>query len=189
MASQRTTPDRAYEENEYEAVKGDLSSSQVLVLREKEGQKNSFKRIAIYIEETASKDNHKRVGFLDVRSGKRFLSGRESILGVLKPEYITEKDKLMLALIKPVEERNREDIGFWAYCYLKNGTYQRPVRLYSKRELEAYVRLQKTYQNRLMVCDSDDYIVLEIQEGRLIFPTTEHLAKGKDQAVDTDDKS
>ena len=184
MAPQRLTPDRIYEENEYEAVTGEINNSQVLVIRGKEGQKNCLVRIAIYIEETALKVPGRRLNFLDIRTGRKFQADAENILGVLKPGSITEKDKLMLALIKPVTEETTEELGFWGYCHLKNGTYLKPVRLDSERELRAYVSLQKNYQSRVMVCDDEDYIVLDIQDGRLAFPDMEQALREPPAALE-----
>lgn len=176
MATQRITPDKIYEENEYDVVRNEINSNQVLVIRDKNGKKNNFERIAVYIEETAPSTD-KRVGFLDVRTGKRFLSRTENILGVLKTEFITEKDKLMLALIKPITEKNVEEFALWGCCYLKNGTHQKLIRLSSERELRAYISLQRQYQSRIMVYDEEDYIVMDIQEGRVIFSDMEQTLR------------
>lgn len=35
--------------------------------------------------------------------------------------------------------------------------------------------MQKDYQHRVMVCDSDDFCVFEMVEGKLIYPTPEAL--------------
>ena len=38
-----------------------------------------------------------------------------------------------------------------------------------------YVEMQKPYQHRIMICDRDDFCVMELQEGRLLHPTEEAI--------------
>ena len=38
-----------------------------------------------------------------------------------------------------------------------------------------YVELQRTYQHRVLICDRDDFAVLEVLKGQVIFPDTQAL--------------
>ena len=35
--------------------------------------------------------------------------------------------------------------------------------------------MQKDYQHRIMICDRDDFAVLEMQEGQMLFPDVQTL--------------
>ena len=38
-----------------------------------------------------------------------------------------------------------------------------------------YIKLQKMYQHRVLICDRDDFAVMEIVEGKLVFPDEQTL--------------
>ena len=38
-----------------------------------------------------------------------------------------------------------------------------------------YIEMQKPYQHRIMICDRNDFCVLELQEGRLLYPGEEAM--------------
>ena len=42
-------------------------------------------------------------------------------------------------------------------------------------EVWSYVMMQKDYQYRILICDRDDFAVLEMLEGRMIFPDVQSL--------------
>ena len=44
-----------------------------------------------------------------------------------------------------------------------------------QEEVWSYVMMQKDYQYRILICDRDDFAVLEMLEGRMIFPDVQSL--------------
>ena len=178
--SERVTPDKVYAETDCIAP-DDIRGYELLVVRNGMKKRGSGQMLCLVTEaDTSFSKLESRFPVLDVRKNQRMYCNKRDIMGVLNPERISEKDCLLLGLIKPIEDtgvQKGKPIGFFGYCFLKNGTYQGAVHLSSKRELEAYVKLQSRYQYRLMICDSDDYIVLEVEEGSVVFPTKEMLEK------------
>ena len=44
-------------------------------------------------------------------------------------------------------------------------------------EVWSYARMQKDYQYRVLICDRDDFAVLEFVKGMLVFPDQQDLQK------------
>ena len=42
-------------------------------------------------------------------------------------------------------------------------------------EVMDYVEMQKPYQHRVLICDRDDFAVMEVLKGQVIFPTEKEL--------------
>lgn len=40
-----------------------------------------------------------------------------------------------------------------------------------------YVEMQKPYQHKVMLCDRDDFCVMEVVDGKMVFPDEETLRK------------
>ena len=38
-----------------------------------------------------------------------------------------------------------------------------------------YVRMQKSYQHRILICDRDDFAVMEVLNGEVVFPDAKVL--------------
>jgi len=45
-----------------------------------------------------------------------------------------------------------------------------------------YVEMQKLYQHRVMLCDRDDFCVMEVVDGEMVSPDEETLRKLQGQA-------
>ena len=52
------------------------------------------------------------------------------------------------------------------YSFLPDGRYASGVWLVNPEEVWSYVMMQKDYQYRILICDRDDFAVLEMLEGR-----------------------
>ena len=61
------------------------------------------------------------------------------------------------------------------YSFLPDGRYASGVWLANPEEVWSYVMMQKDYQYRILICDRDDFAVLEMLEGRMIFPDVQSL--------------
>ena len=99
------------------------------------------------------------------------------MVGVLKPELLSEHERLQLSQIRPagalpLEEHEPRYSG---YSFLPDGRYTTGVWLCSEKEVEDYVEMQLPYQHRIMICDRNDFCVLEIEEGTVLFPTAEDI--------------
>jgi hypothetical protein len=113
-----------------------------------------------------------------LKDGKRILWNRNDVLGILKPELLPDSAKLQLSQIRPNGSQKPKDKApeFFGYCFLQNGRYASGVPLYGADEVGEFVDMQKDYQHRLMICDHDDFAMLEMIDGKLIYPTEELLA-------------
>lgn len=112
-----------------------------------------------------------------LRTGEFSLKNRNDVLGVLKPEMLPEQAKLQLSQIRPVGalDLKAHEPEFSGYSFLPDGRYAAGVWLCSGQEVMDYVEMQKPYQYRIMICDMDDFCVMEISEGKLIYPSQEEL--------------
>lgn len=99
------------------------------------------------------------------------------VLGVLRPELLPDTAKLQLSQIRPpmAQDLRHSDPQYSGYCFLEDGRYTSGVWLCSPEEAAAYVKMQAPYQHRIMLCDRDDFCVLEMKEGRLLHPARPEL--------------
>ena len=102
---------------------------------------------------------------------------RGELLGLLKPELLPDRARLQLSQIRPLDSEVPKAPEFFGYCFLPDGRYTSCVPLADEMEVWEYIDIQRMYQHRLMVCDSEDCCVLEITGGKLVFPTPEMLEK------------
>jgi hypothetical protein len=100
---------------------------------------------------------------------------RKDVLGIAKPEVLSEKARLQLSQIHPPDSEISKEPEFFGYCFLPNGRYPAGVPLSDELEVRGYVDIQRVYQHKLMICDQDDCCVLEIIDGKIIYPTQEIL--------------
>ena len=63
---------------------------------------------------------------------------------------------------------------FWIQ-FSAGWSYASGVWLANPEEVWSYVMMQKDYQYRILICDRDDFAVLEMLEGRMIFPDVQSL--------------
>ena len=61
------------------------------------------------------------------------------------------------------------------YSFLRDGRYASGVWLCTEQEALDYVEMQKPYQHRIMLCDRNDFCVLEMENGRLLHPSQEEM--------------
>ncbi|MSS09471.1 MULTISPECIES: hypothetical protein [Eubacteriales] len=114
---------------------------------------------------------------VSLADGEQIRWNRSDILGIAKPEILTDHARLQLSQLRPagaLDLKNHEP-QYSGYCFLPDGRYTSGVWLCNPKEVQDYIDLQKEYQHRIMVCDRDDFCVLEMVDGKLIYPTQEML--------------
>jgi len=112
------------------------------------------------------------VRLVDLMSSQRFHVKREGVLGVLRPGLLPEEARLQLSQIRPVSKGEADPDAelFSGYCFLEDGRYAAGVWLNGAKEAVDYAFMQKPYQYRVMICDGDDFCVLEIVKDEVLFP-------------------
>lgn len=102
---------------------------------------------------------------------------RSDVLGTLKPELLPEDEKLQLSQIRPggAADLKTHEPQYSGYSFLKDGRYAAGVWLCSPEEVKDYVEVQKPYQHRVLIRDRDDFAVMEVINGQLIFPTQKDI--------------
>ncbi|MBE6834361.1 hypothetical protein [Faecalispora sporosphaeroides] len=110
-------------------------------------------------------------------TGEFALKNRSEIIGILKPELLPDSAKLQLSQIRPVGALNfkNHEPKYSGYSFLPDGRYASGVWLCTEQEALNYVEMQKPYQHRIMLCDRDDFCVLEMKNGRLLHPSQEEM--------------
>lgn len=117
------------------------------------------------------------VFLVSLRTGEFALKNRNEVMGILKPELLPDSAKLQLSQIRPVgalDLKNHEP-KYSGYSFLPDGRYASGVWLCTEQEALSYVEMQKPYQHRIMLCDRDDFCVLEMENGRLLHPSGEEM--------------
>lgn len=102
---------------------------------------------------------------------------RSDVVGVLKPELLPDSAKLHLSQIRPPNALPLEqnEPKYSGYSFLPDGRYAAGVWLCTEKEVMDYIEMQKPYQHRIMICDRNDFAVLEMQAGQLIYPNEDAL--------------
>ena len=127
-------------------------------------------------------DRHLPWGNIELASlwdGKHCECRRDEAAGVLKSELIPEYARLQLSQIRPpgaLDLKNHR-AEYSGYSFLPDGRYAAGVWLCTEKEVQDYVEMQRDYQHRVLICDRDDFAVLEIVEGKLVFPDEQILQK------------
>ena len=113
---------------------------------------------------------------VSLRTGEFALKNRNEVIGILKPELLPDSAKLQLSQIRPVGALNlkNHEPKYSGYSFLPDGRYA-GVWLCTEQEALNYVEMQKPYQHRIMLCDRDDFCVLEMENGRLLHPSQEEM--------------
>ena len=102
---------------------------------------------------------------------------RSDVMGTLKPELLPEDEKLQLSQIRPggAADLKTPEPQYSGYSFLQDGRYAAGVWLCSPEEVRDYVEMQKPYQHRVLICDRNDFSVMEIINGQMVFPTQEDI--------------
>lgn len=114
---------------------------------------------------------------VSLAEGEKIRWNRSDVLGILKPELLPEYARLQLSQIRPADalDLKSHEPQYSGYCFLPDGRYTSGVWLCSAKEVQDYIEMQKEYQHRVMICDRDDFCVLEMIDGELIYPSPEIL--------------
>ena len=102
---------------------------------------------------------------------------RSDVIGTLKPELLPDDARLQLSQIRPsgALDISRHEPLYSGYSFLADGRYAAGVWLCSPGEVMDYVEMQKPYQHRVLICDRDDFAVMEVIKGQMIFPSQEDI--------------
>lgn len=117
------------------------------------------------------------VFLVSLSTGEQCRFWRNDIIGTLKPELLPEEAKLQLSQIRPENALRLEDNEplYSGYSFLPDGRYAAGVWLCSPQEVLDYVEMQKPYQHRVLICDRDDFAVMEVVNGQVVFPSPEQM--------------
>ncbi len=124
------------------------------------------------------------VSAVSLNHGEAARFRRSQILGTLNRKLLPEQAKLQLSQIRPIGAVPLEghEVLYSGYSFLEDGRYAAGVWLCSEKEAMDYMEMQKPYQHRVMLCDRDDFCVMEVVAGELVFPDEETLQKMQGQA-------
>ena len=64
---------------------------------------------------------------------------------------------------------------YQGFCFLEDGTHTPAVHLECMEAVLRYLRLQAPLQHRVIITDSDDYIIFEALKGKMVYPKSEML--------------
>ena len=110
----------------------------------------------------------KSVLTVSLSTGEYHRFGCTDIIGTLKPELLPDEAKLCLSQIQPGGACSTGNPEYRGYCFLENGRYSAGVPLNGPGEAVEFAEMQAHYQHRVMICDSDDFSVMEMKKGSLI---------------------
>ncbi len=118
------------------------------------------------------------VFLVSLTNGENCQLWRGDVVGTLKPEFLSDEEKLMLSQVRPAGAKSLagNEPEYSGYSFLQDGRYSAGVWLCSPQEALDYVEMQKPYQHRVLVCDRDDFAVMEAIDGKLIYPDEQALA-------------
>lgn len=114
---------------------------------------------------------------VSLANGEQARWNRSDIIGIAKPEILTDRARLQLSQIRPsgALDLNSNEPQYSGYCFLPNGRYTSGVWLCNQKEMQDFIEMQMEYQHRIMICDRNDFCVFEMQEGKILYPTPEML--------------
>lgn len=122
-------------------------------------------------------DNGDALQIVSLKNGEITWCRKQDVVGLLRPELLPDNAKLQLSQIRPVgaADLSEHTPQYSGYSFLSDGRYAAGVWLCSPEEVRDYVQMQKDYQYRVLICDRDDFAVMEIVEGKLVFPSQQDL--------------
>lgn len=114
---------------------------------------------------------------ISLADGEQVRWNRSDVLGIARPEVLSEKACLQLSQIRPMGavDLKENNLQYSGYCFLPDGRYTSGVCLCSTKEVQDYIEMQMDYQYRIMICDRNDFCVFEMKERKLLYPTEEIL--------------
>jgi len=114
---------------------------------------------------------------VSLADGEQVRWNRSDILGISKPEILSDHARLQLSQIRPAAalDLKSNEPQYSGYCFLPDGRYTSGVGLCSAKEVQDYIEMQKDYQHRVMICDRDDFCVFEMIDRNLIHPSLEAM--------------
>ena len=117
------------------------------------------------------------VFLISLSDGEACRCERSDVVGTLEPELLPEEAKLQLSQIRPVgaADLHHHEPEYSGYSFLEDGRYAAGAWLCSPQEVMDYVEMQKPYQHRVLICDRDDFAVMEVVKEQEIFPTQKEL--------------
>lgn len=173
---------RIYSEQDCEAVGAGFSiRSQVVVVRQDVQMEGKAGQLAFCLGGKGAEPNtaEEHALLVDLMTGERYSLPRAGVVGVLYPKLLPEEEKLQLSQIRPLGAipLNGENAMYSGYSFLEDGRYAAGVWLCSEVEAMEYVKTQMRYQHKVMLCDRDDFCVLEIIDRHLVYPNKETLGQ------------
>ena len=106
---------------------------------------------------------------ISLRTGRKEIVDRGKVLGILRPGHLPWMGRKILASISPQEFGIGEPFkGYLCYCLLEDGSLAGGVWVESWEDVVAYTRIQKAYQDQIVVCDKEERVFLEIHRGCVI---------------------
>ena len=123
---------------------------------------------------TANPSGHS-VSAVSLSTGEYFRWFRGDVLGTLKPELLPDEARLSLSQIRPDGARDAKDPEYSGYCYLEDGRYSAGVWLQDAKEAVEFLKMQAPYQHRILICDREDFAVMEMVQGELVHPSQEEM--------------
>ena len=120
---------------------------------------------------------HSIAHLVSLSTGEVWKCWNQDVVGILKPELLGETARLQLSQIRPLGAKDLREHSpeYSGYSFLPDGRYAAGVWLSDPEEAWEYVMMQKDYQYRIMICNRDDFAVLEMQEGQMLFPDVQTL--------------
>ncbi len=106
---------------------------------------------------------------------------RSDVVGPLRPGLLPDDARLQLSQIRPsgALDLSTHEPQYSGYSFLEDGRYAAGVWLCSPQEVRDYVEMQKPYQHRVLICDRDDFAVMEVINGQMIYPDKQALEELK----------
>lgn len=130
------------------------------------------------------RDTENALQTASLQNGEISWHRKENVIGLLKPELLPDKAKLQLSQIRPFGAKDLSEHipEYSGYSFLPDGRYAAGVWLCSPEEVKDYIQMQKDYQYRVLICDSDDFAVMEIVQGEVVFPSEQDFNEQAQQS-------
>lgn len=130
------------------------------------------------------RDTENALQTASLQNGEISWHRKENVIGLLKPELLPDKAKLQLSQIRPfgAKDLSEQTPEYSGYSFLPDGRYAAGVWLCNPEEVKDYIQMQKDYQYRVLICDSDDFAVMEIVQGEVVFPNEQDFNEQTQQS-------